>query len=170
MYGSEIFYVSCCITFLGPLARKGPRVTSAVVAIVDDDQVLLVELETAGFSILSAFVPVIGGQEQWTHYDATSHPLRRKQNHMCGSVWFMFVLCLFVCLELFVLPRRATQQHSVLSRRIALKRTVLSAKVVNAGTKHLPPPPGQLAKRQPAVSPRRLTLAVRSKACYRLLE
>ena len=49
--------------------KKWPRVTSAVVATVDEDEVLLVDPEKLGSPIPSAFVPVIGGHEQWTQYD-----------------------------------------------------------------------------------------------------
>ena len=54
------------------LCGKQPRITSAVAATVDNDEDLLVNPENAGPSIPSAFVPVIGGQEQWTHYNLTS--------------------------------------------------------------------------------------------------
>ena len=49
--------------------EKSPRVTSAAVATVDADEVLLVDPENTGPPIPSAFVPVIGGHEQWTQYD-----------------------------------------------------------------------------------------------------
>ena len=51
---------------------KRPRATSAVVATVDNDEVLLVDPENAGSALSSDFVPVTGGQEQWTYNDLTS--------------------------------------------------------------------------------------------------
>ena len=87
--------------------EKRPRVTSAVVTIADDNEVLLVELENTGSSILSAFVPVIGDQEQWTHYDPTSHPLRRKPPHIWKCL--VHVYFVFVCVGVFVLHRFAVQ-------------------------------------------------------------
>ena len=51
--------------------EKRLSVTSAIVATVDDDEVLLLDLENAGPSTPSDVLPVIGGREQWTHYDLT---------------------------------------------------------------------------------------------------
>ena len=62
--------------------EKQPRVTSAVVVTIEDDGVFLVDPENSESSIPSAVVRVIGGQEQWTHFDLTSRPLRRKQPHL----------------------------------------------------------------------------------------
>ena len=74
---------------------KRPRVISAVVATVDDDEAVLVDPENTGPSIPYAFVPVISGQGQWTHHDLTPYPLRRS-SHMSEIGCLMFILCLFV--------------------------------------------------------------------------
>ena len=98
--------------YVTPL-KKWPRVSSAV-ATFDDDEVLFVDPENAGPSISSAVVPVISGQEQWTHWRLIHYA---ESNHMSESVCFWLVLCfLFVCLEMFVWYCLSTQQHSVLSR------------------------------------------------------
>ena len=76
--------------------EKRPRVTSAVVATINNDEVLLVDPENAGSSIPSSVVPGISGQEQWNYYNLTSttwrlrpdvydlmsHPLHREQPHI----------------------------------------------------------------------------------------
>ena len=94
--------------------EKPPRVTSAVVATIDDDEVFLVDLENAGPSMPSAFMPVIGGQGQWTHCDLTSMTRGLIVTPEAITSLNAFVSCLFVCLQVSVLNCLATQQHGVL--------------------------------------------------------
>ena len=97
---------SCCIMLNRISATpcvKRPGVTSAVVATVVEEEVLLVDPESDGPATPSAFVPVIGGQGQWTHEDQTSATSRlihyAESNHIFDSVCFMFVLCLCYNIE-----------------------------------------------------------------------
>ena len=63
------------------LRDKQPRVLSAVLVTVDDNEDFLVHPENAGPFIPSAILPVIVGQEKCTHSDLVC-PLRRKQPHV----------------------------------------------------------------------------------------
>ena len=75
-----------------------PRVSSAVVTSVYNGNVLLVDSGNAGSSMSSAFVPVIGGQEQWLRYDLTSTTFRLIIMPKATACLKVHVLCLFVCL------------------------------------------------------------------------
>ena len=94
-----------------------PRVTSAVVATVDEDEVLLVDPESAGPSIPFHVVPVIGGKAHWTHSDLTTPPDVSSTTPKATTPLKVFVLCLFlVCLSLSVccaLPSNPATQRVV---------------------------------------------------------
>ena len=75
------------------------------------------DTENAGPSRPIAFVPVIGGHEQWIHYDLASH-YYAESNHVSKSVFYVcFVIGFFPSKCLFC----TTQEHSVQSRRYAPK-------------------------------------------------
>ena len=64
---------------------KRPRVAN-VEALVDDDNedILLVDSENAGTSTQPDFVPITGGQEQWSHYDLTSGNMKTGFDGTCN--------------------------------------------------------------------------------------